>query len=87
MLDYVHSMSRPRNSQRMVFLRRSLPTYVSNMHGSHDKCACVQKQQAVLLAAAIDLGQPKADMVALWQAVAEEERREALFGHLSALYI
>ena len=53
--------------------------------GSHRKC--VQKQQAVLLAAAIDLGQPKVDMAALWQAASEDERREALFGHLSALYI
>lgn len=48
---------------------------------------CMQKQGAVLLAAAIDLGNMKADMVALWQAAAEEESREALFGHLTSVHI
>lgn len=47
----------------------------------------MQKQEALLLACAIDLGQPTADMTALWQLAAEEERREELFGHLSAMSI
>lgn len=48
---------------------------------------CMQKQQALLLAASIDLAQPKADMTTLWRAAAEEEKREALFGHLSTLFL
>ena len=46
----------------------------------------MQKQQALMLAAAIDLALPSADMPALWRTAAEEERREELFGHLNSLY-
>lgn len=48
---------------------------------------CMQKQEAVLMASAIDLAHTKADMTALWQAAALEERREALFSHLTRMYI
>ena len=47
-----------------------------------DRHSCMQKQETVFMAAAIDLGQPTVDIAAMWQAAAEEERRDALFGHI-----
>lgn len=47
----------------------------------------MQVQHAILMASAIDLGVPAPDMTGLWQAAAEEERREALFGQFAHMFM
>lgn len=48
--------------------------------------SCMQKQQALIKPASIDLALPSADMSELWQTTAEEQRHEELCGHLTSLY-
>jgi hypothetical protein len=42
----------------------------------------MQLQHGLLQACSVDLGLPLADSARLWQAAADEERHEALFGHI-----
>jgi hypothetical protein len=42
----------------------------------------MQVQHGLLQSCTIDLGLPLPDSARLWQAASDEERQEALFGHL-----
>lgn len=48
---------------------------------------CMQVQRATLMASSLDLGLPEPDITALWQAAADEERRDTLFAHIATAYI